>query len=66
LCLRIYLSSVEEEPMSDPGAQLAAIERNVVRRQVANEDGIGVVLRRQFAAPLAEVWAALTEPERVK
>ena len=52
--------------MSSPGAQLAAIERNVVRRQVANEDGIGVVLRRQFDAPVAEVWAALTEPERVK
>jgi uncharacterized protein YndB with AHSA1/START domain len=52
--------------MIDQRNQLAAIERTVVRRPIAGDEGIGVVLRRRYDAPVAEVWAALTEPERVR
>lgn len=52
--------------MIDLDDQIASIERAVVKRTVGDEEGISVVLRRTFAAPLAAVWAALTEPERVK
>ena len=43
-----------------------AISRNVVRRQVGGEPGIGIDIRRTFAAPVAAVWSALTEPEQVQ
>ena len=52
--------------MIDLVDQIAAIERAVVKRPVGDEARLGVVLRRTFDAPSAAVWAALTEPARVK
>jgi uncharacterized protein YndB with AHSA1/START domain len=52
--------------MIDIAHQVAAIHREVGRRPVAGSEGISVVLRRTYDAPIEDVWSALTEPDRVK
>ena len=55
--------------MIDITSQLDAAHRAVASRPGADgADGasIGVVLRRAYDAPIADVWHALTEPERVQ
>jgi uncharacterized protein YndB with AHSA1/START domain len=46
--------------------QLQAIQREVRHCAVASGEGIGVLVRREYAAPIGECWLALTDPERLK
>lgn len=46
--------------------ELNAIHREVGKRQIGEDDGIGVLLRRSYGTPIEDVWDALTNPERVK
>mgnify|MGYP002779413394 CR=1 FL=1 len=50
----------------DRDTEVAAIERRVARREGANGEEIAVVARRPYPAPAADVWAALTEPDRLR
>ena len=52
--------------MIDIARQLQAIQREVKRCQLAGGEGIGVLVRRDYDAPIAECWRALTDPERLK
>lgn len=52
--------------MIDIQGQLAAIEREVSIRTLAAGDEIAIVMRRQYDAPIATVWAALTAPDALR
>lgn len=52
--------------MIEINGQLNAIQREVRRCPVASGEGIGVLVRREYDAPIGEVWAALTDPDRLK
>jgi uncharacterized protein YndB with AHSA1/START domain len=54
--------------MMDIAAEVKAIHRAVARRPTAEADGeeVAVVLRRSYPADAADVWDALTNPDRVK
>lgn len=52
--------------MSDSASQIDAVQREVGRRLVAGGEEVSVLLRRTYDAPIAAVWAALTEPERLQ
>lgn len=49
--------------MSD---QLAAIQREVHRRDTDGGEIVAVLLRDEYAACAEDVWAALTDPERIR
>jgi uncharacterized protein YndB with AHSA1/START domain len=49
----------------DITAQLGAAERDVSRSIVDGVDTVCVRLRRRYDSDLADVWQALTEPERI-
>jgi uncharacterized protein YndB with AHSA1/START domain len=44
--------------------QLAAISRQV--GEVGGGEGVGVLLRRSYGAPIDDVWNAVTDPERMR
>ena len=46
--------------------QIEAIDRDVSRREGADGEEVAVLIRRSYDAPTADVWDALTDPERVK
>lgn len=46
--------------------ELAAIAREVGTRTLTDGEGLGIVLRRQYDAPIATVWDALTDPDTVR
>jgi uncharacterized protein YndB with AHSA1/START domain len=46
--------------------EIDAIEREVSRRQGPDGEEVAVLIRRSYDAPNAEVWDALTDPERMK
>jgi len=48
-----------------PG-QLDAIHRAVGKQPVDGGEGIGVLLRRSYPAPIEDVWDAMTDPDRIK
>jgi uncharacterized protein YndB with AHSA1/START domain len=52
--------------MIDIITELNAINRAVGNRQLADGEGIGVVLRRRYPAPIDDVWDALTDPDRLR
>ncbi len=52
----------KERLMIEIKDQLDAIHRGVER----TEESVGVVLRRRYDAEVADVWSALTEPDRVR
>lgn len=51
--------------MSDILGQLDAVHREVGRRQVRGSDCRTVLLRRDYDAPIDDVWDAITDPERI-
>lgn len=52
--------------MIDIAGQLKAIHREVGVRPIDSGDGVGVLLRRSYGAPIEDVWDAMTDPDRVK
>jgi uncharacterized protein YndB with AHSA1/START domain len=52
--------------MIDIANQLKAIHREVGKRPIDSGEGVSVVLRRSYDAPIADVWDAVTNPDRVK
>jgi uncharacterized protein YndB with AHSA1/START domain len=53
--------------MIDLAGQLEAIYREVGGRQVdGGGEGVGVLLRRSYGAPVEDVWDAVTDPDRMK
>jgi uncharacterized protein YndB with AHSA1/START domain len=54
--------------MIDIASQLNAIHREVKQQPAADGAGerVGVLLRRNYDAPIGEVWAAVTQPERIE
>jgi uncharacterized protein YndB with AHSA1/START domain len=52
--------------MIDLVSQLTAVHRDVVEREVDGDKGIGVVLRREYDAPIEDVWDAVTDPDRLR
>ncbi|MDA8201833.1 MAG: SRPBCC domain-containing protein [Chloroflexi bacterium] len=51
--------------MIDIAHEIAAMEREVGRGQIAAGEGHAVRLRRTFDAPIEDVWDALANPERL-
>jgi uncharacterized protein YndB with AHSA1/START domain len=51
--------------MIDIVNQIGAIDRQVEKRRVAGGEGIAVVLRRSYDAPIEDVWDAVTDPDRI-
>jgi uncharacterized protein YndB with AHSA1/START domain len=52
--------------MIDIVNQLDAIHRDVSRHEGVDGEEVTVVLRRTYDAEIADLWSAITEPERVK
>ncbi len=52
--------------MIDITTEIDAIEREVSRRQGPDGEEVAVLIRRSYDAPNAEVWDALTDPQRMK
>lgn len=52
--------------MIDIVNQLAAIYREVGLRPVEGGEGVGVLMRRSYSAPVEDVWDAVTDPERMR
>jgi uncharacterized protein YndB with AHSA1/START domain len=52
--------------MIDIASQLKAIHREVGKRPIENGEGVAVLLRRSYDAPIEDVWDALTDPDRMK
>jgi uncharacterized protein YndB with AHSA1/START domain len=52
--------------MIDIASQLTAIHREVGKRPIESGEGIGVLLRRSYDAPIEDVWDAVTDPDRVR
>jgi len=52
--------------MIDIAAELEVIHREVVKRPGADGEVVGALLRRTYAAAPADVWEAVTDPDRVK
>ncbi|MGW0522928.1 SRPBCC domain-containing protein [Crossiella sp. NPDC003009] len=52
--------------MIDIAQQLAAIHRAVGNRTLAETEVVAVTVRRDYEAEVADVWEAITEPERVR
>lgn len=52
--------------MIDIANQLAAIYREVGLRPVEGGEGVGVLMRRSYSAPVEDVWDAVTDPERMR
>ncbi|MGO1052234.1 SRPBCC family protein [Crossiella sp. CA198] len=52
--------------MIDIAQQLAAIHRAVGHRTLAEHEVVAVTLRRDYDAEIADVWEAITDPDRVR
>jgi uncharacterized protein YndB with AHSA1/START domain len=54
--------------MIDIASQLEAIHRQVEQQLPADGSGevVSVLLRRSYAAPVGDVWDAVTQPDRIK
>jgi uncharacterized protein YndB with AHSA1/START domain len=51
--------------MIDIAGEIAAVPRETGTGRLGSTDGRTVVLRRTYAAPIDEVWDALTDPARI-
>ncbi|MFB6398233.1 SRPBCC family protein [Polymorphospora lycopeni] len=52
--------------MIDIASQLKAIHREVSRLPAASGETVSVRLRREYPAPVEDVWDAVTDPDRLK
>ena len=52
--------------MIDIATQLKAIDREVIRRDGPDGEEVAVLIRRTYDAAIADVWDALTDPDRMK
>lgn len=52
--------------MIDIATQLGAIDRQVTRQQGAEGEEVSVRIRRSYRADAADLWDALTNPERIR
>jgi hypothetical protein len=54
--------------MIDIASQLSAIHRQVEAQSPTDGSGerVSVLLRRSYDAPIADVWDAVTQPDRIK
>ena len=52
--------------MIDIATQLKAIDREVTRRPGPDGEEVSVRIRRTYDAAIADVWDALTDPDRMK
>jgi hypothetical protein len=52
--------------MIDIATQLHAIDRQVIRRPGSDGEEVSVLIRRNYDAAIADVWDALTDPDRMK
>jgi uncharacterized protein YndB with AHSA1/START domain len=54
--------------MIDIASQLSAIHRQVERQSPADGSGerVSVLMRRNYGAPIGDVWDAVTQPDRIK
>jgi uncharacterized protein YndB with AHSA1/START domain len=52
--------------MIDIVRQLTVIHREVSKGPTEGGEGVRVLLRRQYDAPIEDVWDAVTDPDRVK
>jgi uncharacterized protein YndB with AHSA1/START domain len=52
--------------MIDIASQLESIDREVARRQGRDGEEVCVRIRRTYDAAIADVWSALTDPERMR
>ena len=52
--------------MIDIQSQIGAIEREVTRREGTAGEEVAVLIRRTYDSAIADVWEALTDPDRVK
>lgn len=52
--------------MIDIGGQLEAISRTVEKKESESGEKVGVQMRRRYRAPIADVWSALTDPQRLE
>lgn len=52
--------------MIDIASQIDAIHRQVSTHSTDNGELVSVLLRRTYPAPLADVWDALADPDRLK
>lgn len=52
--------------MIDIANQLQAIHREVGKQPIDGGEGVGVLLRRGYDTPVADVWDAMTDPDRIK
>lgn len=52
--------------MIDIESQVGAIEREVTRREGTAGEEVAVLIRRTYDSAIADVWEALTDPDRVK
>ncbi len=52
--------------MIDTTNQIDAIHREVGRRSVESGEVVSVLLRREYDAPIEDVWNAVTDPDRMK
>jgi uncharacterized protein YndB with AHSA1/START domain len=50
----------------DIATQLEAIDREVTRRPGPNGEEVSVLIRRTYDAAIADVWSALTDPNRMR
>ena len=50
----------------DIATQLEAIDREVTRRPGPHGEEVSVQIRRTYDAAIADVWSALTDPDRMK
>jgi uncharacterized protein YndB with AHSA1/START domain len=57
---------MEGTRMIDIASQIDAIHREVGRKPAAHGERVSILFRRHYAAPIEDVWNALTEPERVQ
>jgi uncharacterized protein YndB with AHSA1/START domain len=51
--------------MIDIVREIEAVQREVGRGRIAAGEGRAITLRRTYDAPIAEVWDALTNPDRI-
>jgi uncharacterized protein YndB with AHSA1/START domain len=52
--------------MIDIASQLEAIHREVATRPIDSGEGVSILLRRSYDAPIEDVWNAITDPDRMK
>jgi hypothetical protein len=50
----------------DIAKEIGAITRQVAKRQTESGEIVAVTLQRHYPAEVADVWQAITDPDRVR